>query len=58
MCNQVCKNCHYNEINPSEDDRHCYMFRHEPKGDCKQFKLSKTADKSLQETLNNQPKVA
>lgn len=52
MCNMNCRNCYYREINPADDSGHCYMFKHEPEGDCLQFKLSKAAVKSAKEMLN------
>ena len=43
MCNMNCCNCYYRQINPKDDKGHCYMFRHEPEGDCKLYK-NKTVD--------------
>ena len=52
MCNMNCENCYYTEINPKDCAGHCYMFRHEPNGDCSQFKLSEAAKISINQILD------
>tara|TARA_R110000824_G_scaffold84040_1_gene209879 strand:+ start:380 stop:574 length:195 start_codon:yes stop_codon:yes gene_type:complete len=39
-CDNICDNCHYKEIQKSDDLGHCYMFMNEPDGQCNQFKFS------------------
>lgn len=46
-----CNNCYFNAINPVEDQGHCYMFKNEPNGDCKQFKFSDEAKRNILNVL-------
>jgi quinol monooxygenase YgiN len=51
MCNMHCDNCGYKVSQPPDESGHCYMFEHEPDGDCYQFRLSKKAKKAMQADL-------
>ena len=51
MCTMNCQNCYYKEINPDDDEGHCYMFKVAPSGECRQFKLSSEAKQSLERDL-------
>lgn len=51
MCTMNCQNCYYKEINPADDEGHCYMFQVAPPGECRQFKLSPEAKQCLERDL-------
>ena len=52
MCTMNCQNCYYKEINPADDEGHCYMFKVAPPGECRQFKLSPDAKQCLERDLD------
>lgn len=54
MCDMNCQNCYYKAINPAEDEGHCYMFAVEPSGECRQFRLSREAQQSMERELAKQ----
>ena len=52
MCDMNCQNCYYKAINPAEDEGHCYMFAVEPLGECRQFRMSREAQQSMERELD------